>query len=229
MGKTLTIDYSRKRLAAQADKYYNEGKFVSALRLAYKELELYGGDGDVYTRLADIYEGMGLHGSALNFWFRFLDVAEEEDLPDIYEGLAVNYLNMGNETQSAYYYNRLIDADDTLPEEAKMEIVDAFAKDKKSGFRFVYPPNLADYSKEMDSGSKALKAGDCVRAKAFLSVVEKGSKDYASAQEMLAVANLLSGDIQEAERICIVLLEEKPDPEKVVRLVPYRKDKYPKK
>lgn len=211
MGKTLTIDYSRKRLAAQADKYYNEGKFVSALRLAYKELELYGGDGDVYTRLADIYEGMGLHGSALNFWFRFLDVAEEEDLPDIYEGLAVNYLNMGNETQSAYYYNRLIDADDTLPEEAKMEIVDAFAKDKKSGFRFVYPPNLADYSKEMDSGSKALKAGDCVRAKAFLSVVEKGSKDYASAQEMLAVANLLSGDIQEAERICIVLLEEKPD------------------
>lgn len=210
-GKTVTIDQSRKRLAALADKYYNEGNYLSALRLAYKELELYGGDGDVYTRLSDIYEGMGLHGSALNWWFRFLDIAETEDLPDIYEGLAVNYLNMGNETQSAYYYNKLIDVDDTLPEEVKMDIVDAFSKDKTQGFRFVYPPQLADYTQELDTGSKALKAGDCKRAVALLSLVEKGSKDYASAQEMLAVARLLSGEVDEAEKICQTLLEENPD------------------
>ena len=93
MGKTQVrkIDFSRKRLAELADAYYNEGKYVSALRLAHRELVEHGGNPDVYTRLADIYEAMGLQGSAINYWFRFLDVADEADLPDVYEGLAINF------------------------------------------------------------------------------------------------------------------------------------------
>lgn len=209
--KTMKIDYSSKRLGMQADKYYNEGKYLSALRLAYRQYELYGGDGEVFTRLADIYEGMGLHSSANNWWYRFLDIADEEDLPDIYEGLAVNYLNMGQEAHSAYYYNRLMDADETLPEETKMDIVDAFSKDKRSLFRFVYPPKLADYSKELDHGSRALKAGDCKRAITILDKVVKGSKEYAAAQEMQAVAYLLDGEVEKARNTCEALLEEEPD------------------
>ncbi|MBQ7924275.1 MAG: hypothetical protein IJ329_03110 [Clostridia bacterium] len=215
-GKTEKIDFSRERIASLADKYYNEGKYLSALRLAYKELELYGGDGDVYARFSDIYEGMNLHVSAINFWFRFLDEANEEDLPDIYEGLAVNYLHLGNETQAAYYYNKLIDADDSLPEETKMDIVEAFSKDKREKFRFVYPPRLADFSREMDAGSTALKAGNCKRAIELLSGVEKGSKDYAAAREMQAVAYLLDGDTASAKRACEELLEEIPDDVRVL-------------
>ena len=211
MKKVKKIDFSRSRLASQADKYYNEGKVRPSLRLAYKELELYGGDGDVFARLSDIYESMGLHSSALNWWYRFLDIAEEEDLPDVYEGLAVNYLGLGNETQSAYYYNKLIDADASLSPETKMEIAQAFSKDKKNGFRFVYPPRLADYSKEVDAGSRALKTGDCKRAVQILSVVEKGSKDYATAREMQAVALLLSGEAEKAEEVCLELLQEEPN------------------
>lgn len=208
--KTLKIDYSPERLGRQADKYYNEGKYVSALRLAYRQYDLYGGDGEVYTRLSDIYEGMNLHGSAVNWWFRFLDIADVDDLPEIYEGLAVNFLNLGNETQSAYYYNQLIDADATISEEVKMDIVDAFSKDKRDGFRFVYPPRLADYSKEIELGSRALKMGDCERAIRTLDVVEKGAKGYEKAKEMQAVAQLLAGNTEEAERICKALLEEYP-------------------
>ena len=210
-GQVRQIDFSRKRLASLADKYYNEGKFLPALRLAYKELEIYGEDGEVFTRLSDIYEGMGLQGSALNWWFRFLDIAEEEDLPDIYEGLAINYLAIGNETQSAYYYNRLIDADDSISDETKLDIAEAFATPKKSGFRFVYPPRLADYSKEVSLGAKALKAGDCKRAIAEYSKVERGSKEYASAKEMQAVAHLLTGEADKAEEICKELLELYPE------------------
>ncbi len=210
-GKVMKIDYSLKRLGHMADQYYNEGDYLSALRFAYKQLELYGGDGDIYARLCDIYEGMGLNGSALNYWFLFLDIAEPEDLPDIYEGLAVNFLNMGNEGQSAYYYNRLIDADDTLPEETKMDIAEAFSLAKKDKFRFVYPPRLADYSKEISIGTRALKAGDCNRAIYELDKVEKGAKEYVSAKEMQAVAHLLAGETEQAEQICKALLEEYPD------------------
>ena len=204
------IDFSRKRFAKTADKYYNEGKYLSALRFAYKEQEKFGGDPDVYARFADIYEGMGLQGSAINCWFKFLDVAHEDDLPDVYEGLAVNFLAIGNESQSAYYYNKLIDADDTLPEETKFDIAEAFATHKKDRFRFVYPPRLADYSREVRLGSKALKNGDCRRAIDEFSKVEQGSKEYASAKEMQAVAHLLAGETEEAEHVCKLLLQDEP-------------------
>ncbi len=208
---TKKIDFSRKRIARLADKYYNEGKFLPALRLAYKELTEYGGDPDVYARFADIYEAMGLQGSAINCYFRFLDMAEEQDLPDIYEGLAANFLSIGNESQSAYYYNKLIDVDDTLPEETKFDIAEAFSTAKKDKFRFVYPPKLADYSKEISLGSKALKAGDCRRAIDEFSKVAKGAKEYSSAKEMQAVAHLLAGETDLAEQACKDLLAVEPD------------------
>ena len=210
-GNVAKIDFSRSRLASQADKYYNEGNYLAALRLAYKELSIYGGDGDVYARFADIYEMMGLHASAINWWFRFLDEAEEQDLPDIYEGLAVNYLNLGNETQSAYYYNRLVDTDASLPEETKFDIAETFSKNKHSNFRVTYPPELADFSQEMDVGAAALKMGDCERAIDTLSAVEKGSKDYPAAREMQSIAYLLGGDTENAKAVCQELLAEKPD------------------
>ena len=82
-------------------------KALSALRIAYKQLNAYDGDGEIFARLSDIYEMMNLQGTALNWWFRFLDIADEEDLPEVYEGLAVNFLNLGQESASAYYYNKL--------------------------------------------------------------------------------------------------------------------------
>lgn len=210
-GKVKKIDLSRKRLSWLADKYYNEGNYISALKFAYRELQNFGGDGDVFVRLSDIYEAMNLQGMAINWWFRFLDIAEIDDLPDIYEGLAVNYLALGQENQSAYYYNRLIDSDESIPEETKLDIAEAFSTSKKDKFRFVYPPHLADYSEEMRLGSRALKTGDCKRAVETLSKVEKGSKQYVQAKEMQAVAYLLEGNTDEAEKTCEEILSVAPN------------------
>lgn len=208
--KVLKIDFSRRRLRERAEKYYDEGNYLSALRFTYKEMSMYGGDGDTYTMLSDIYENMELYSSAVNCWFRFMDNCSGEDLPDIYEGLAVNYLNMGNEAQSAFYYNKLIDSDDTLTEENKADIADAFARDRRESFRFVYPPRFADYSEETEAGARALKNGDCKKAINILSRVEKGSSSYAVAREMQAVAYLLSENSAEAEKICEELVNQNP-------------------
>ena len=131
------IDFGYKRYGKMADKYYNNGDYVSALRFAYKQLKEHGGDADVYNRLADIYESMGLNASALHWLFHYLDNCEEEELPDIYESIAVNFLNVGNEQQAAFYYNRLIDVDDTLPPEVKMDIVNTFSKKKRDNFNHI--------------------------------------------------------------------------------------------
>lgn len=209
--KTKKIDFSHKRFGKIADDYYNDGDYVSALRFTQKQYVTYGEDCDILARFSDIYEAMGLQSSAVNAWFRFLHIAEEEDLPDIYEGLAANFLNMGYEGEAAYYYNLLVDADDSLPVEMKWEIADAFEAQKEPKIRFVYPPRLADYSKELHYGTRFLKSGDCRRAISELSKIEKGAKEYVSAQEMQAVAHLLMGDAQKSEEVCLALLKDYPN------------------
>lgn len=211
MGIVKKIDFSAKRLSSLAEKYYSEGKYVPALHFTYRELEEYGESDKLYFRLCDIYENMGLNSSAVNWWFKILDGCSEDDLPDVYEGLAVNYLNMGKDAQSAYYYNCLIETDDQIPEEMKYEIAEAFSEKKKSPLKISYPPELADYSEEMDKAARALKKGDCKGALLYLNKVQKGSKEYSSATEMKALALLLSGEIVSARELCEETLETEPD------------------
>ena len=53
--KVLKIDFSRKRYAKLADQFYNEGKYIPALRLAYKELEEFGGDAEGGQRFGSAF------------------------------------------------------------------------------------------------------------------------------------------------------------------------------
>ncbi len=211
MGKTKKIDFSAKRLSAMAEKYLSEGKFVPALRFTYNEIDRYGGEQDLYIRLADIYDRMGLSSSAINWWFKIWDDADAQDMPDIYEGLAANYMSMGKDAQAAFYYNCLIESDDQVPEEMKQEIAEAFSERPRQLFKISYPPRLADYKAEIDLAARALKKGDCKRAIAALDKVAEGSKDYVVATEMRALALLLAGKIGESKTECLKVLEIDPD------------------
>ncbi len=205
--KIVKIDFSLRRLKNEARKRCEEGDFRSALRLLHRLIDEYGEDGDTLVMLADIYESMRLHSSAINQWFRFLDGCSVEDFPEAYEGLAVNFLAQGDDRASAYYYKRLMDAEDVLTSEEKREVIEMIDLKEKS-FRFVYPPQLADYTKETKKGSLALKNGDLKGAIECLSSVENGSKEYAKAKEIEAVAYLMSGDFASAENSCLSGLQE---------------------
>ena len=54
----MKIDFSKSRFRERAVKYYDEGNYLSALRFTYKEMSLYGGNGETYMMLSDIYENM---------------------------------------------------------------------------------------------------------------------------------------------------------------------------
>ncbi len=211
MGRTRKIDFSAKRLNAMAEKFYNEGNYVSALRFTFREMDENGESPTALNRLCDIYENLGLNSTAIKYLFKLLDISDEADYPDVYEGLAVNYLNMGKEAPSAFYYNALIDADDDISNEMKLEIAEAFAQKPKSPFKISYPPRLAEYNEELDLAARALKRGDCKTASRELEKVEKGSKQYESAREMLSLSYVLSGKLDEAKEVCEEILQDNPD------------------
>ena len=209
---TIRIDRSSDRFMRMAEKAYAAGDMLSALRFLHALIaETDDVDVETYLRIADVYENLGLQTYAIKWLYKALDICEEEDYAEIYEGLAVNYMNLGSESASAYYYNALIGVDDTLTAEHKMEIARAFSRDKKDALRFVWPPELADYSKEMDSGARFLKDGNCRAAIASYSQVSEGNKDYVEARRMQAVAEILEGNHLGAEQICVELLESYPN------------------
>ncbi|MBQ9730128.1 MAG: hypothetical protein IJV80_04880 [Clostridia bacterium] len=211
----LKTEQYRKRLNRLEEQAFEKGDFLAALRYIQREREIFGKDVDTNVHLADVYEAMGLHALSIKCWYKVLDNCAVEDFADVYEGLAGNYLALSDEEHAAYYYDRLMDADAMISKEYKEDIIEAFSKPKKSLFRVVYPPEQADYSKEMEEGAARLKKGDCRRAIEALSVVPFGTKEYSSAREMQAVAYLLEGKIEEAEKISLELVElypEKPQP-----------------
>lgn len=209
--KILKFDKSERRLADSMQKRLDEGDAEGAIAMGYRWVEFYGPCVDAYAMLADGYEMLEANAQAIKVWYRFLDMCEEDCLGEAYEGLAVNYMNLGRDSQAAYYYNLLLQVDDDISEESKMEIVETFSKPHKSLFRTVYPPEKADYTPELETGLEALKRGDFAAAEESFSAVEKGAKQYFSAQNLIAVSYLLQGNNERAKALCEKLIAENPE------------------
>ncbi len=210
--KTVKFEEKPRRLRAIAERYYDEGDYTSALRFFRREEKRYGADSELYARIADVYENLGMYEQAIKEVYLALEFAQsEEDMIDAYEGLAVNYMNAGNEEQSAYYYNLLLNTDEQMSREEKAEIASYFARERKPSLRIAYPPEAADFTEEMDAGSKALKDGEIDKAIQAFSAVSKGNRDYVEARQLTAVALLLDGRAEEAKTACEEALQENPN------------------
>lgn len=144
-------------------------------------------------------------------WFRYLAVCEIEALADAYEGLAACYYNVGNEAQSAYYYNKMLSEDDDVPAESKMEIARMFTRSPKSLFKVVYPPEKADYGETVDEGVKLLKSGKYEDAATAFSKVHPASSPCGRGEKLSRRRHLVTGDSDAAEKDCLELLEKDPD------------------
>ncbi|RXZ62387.1 tetratricopeptide repeat protein [Candidatus Borkfalkia ceftriaxoniphila] len=209
--KVIAFDAGEDRLVELAERYCDEKNFCAALRMIHKKINLYGAEPDDWMFLAEIYDDMETYEMAINCWFRYLAVCEIEALADAYEGLAACYYNVGNEAQSAYYYNKMLSEDDDVPAESKMEIARMFTRSPKSLFKVVYPPEKADYGETVDEGVKLLKSGKYEDAATAFSKVHPASRLAGAAKNYLAVCHLVTGDSDAAEKDCLELLEKDPD------------------
>ncbi len=206
--KVLYFDDGEERLDKSIRKRTEEGRPLEALRLTNRRNEFFDPTPDSYAAQADLYETLEVYTQAVKTWYRFLNECDEDSLAEAYEGLAVNYMNLGKEGQSAYYYNQLLRVDDELSEESKMDIVEMFSKPKKEAFRIVYPPEKADYTPEIEQGLRALRESNFSSAREAFSQVAAGSPQYRTAQNLVAVAYLLEDRKEEARALCEKLIAE---------------------
>lgn len=213
--KTLGIDLSEDRLLAIAADYIDDHNYIGALRMLNKNAELNGNAEDSYMLYAEAYDDMGLYEKSINGWFKYIDYSygyPDSDFTDAYEGLAVNYLNMGEEELSAFYYNKLlVETAAELTPDNRQEIINNFIVSRKSPLKIAWPPRLADYSGEMERGISYMRAGDFENAVAEFEKVDEGNKSYLSARNYIAMCDIIADKCDEAEQECLAVLKKYPD------------------
>ncbi len=203
-----TWNISEEFLIDTAEKRADAGDYFGALAALKRRAELYPPSADAWAVYADVYEGLEIWPLAADAWFRFLDVCNEADFPEGYEGLAVVFMNMGNEFQSAFYYSH------AYPEEAE-EDGDAFADFIENFEEEGEAPKLrlvgGDDPEALKEGLDLMREGELDDARKRLLLVEEDSPDYPSAAGLAAMCLLMEGEEKQAEKECEALLEKYPE------------------
>ncbi len=207
-GGTKTWNISDEFLIESAEKRLDNGDYSGALKMLNRRAELYPPSADAWALYADIYEDLELWQLAADAWFRFLDVCNEADFPEGYEGLAVAFMNMGNDLQSAFYYSRAYPEDPEDGMDDLVEFLDHYTPAER-------PPELhivGDADPEaLKEGVEIMREGRLKEARERFLLVDEDSPDYPSAAGLAAMCLLMMGEEEEAEKECEALLPQYPD------------------
>jgi len=211
MAKTFGIDLSGDRLIAIAEEMVDSHNYIGALKMLNKNAEIRFNDEDSYMLYAEIFDDLGLYEKCVNGWFRYMDVASPLDMSDCYEGLAVSFMNLGNEHFSAFYYNKLLFESDELDPDMREDILNDFLATDENPLKFAYPPALADCSDIINTGVKHMKAGEFDLAAEKFGEVDEGNRGYISARNYIAMCKIIADKADEAEQECLNILKKHPD------------------
>ena len=212
MEKLGSIDLSADRLISIAADAIEDHNYIKALKMLNKNAVLNGNDEDSFMLYAEAFDDMGLYEKCVNGWFRYIDYAEEfADLAEAYEGLAISYMNLGQESFAAYYYNKLLmETNVELTDENRRDIINSFLSTEKKPLKFAYPPELADYSEEIESGIAYMRSNDYDSAIGEFSKVNEGNEKYLSARNYIAMCEIISDRCEQAEEECRAILRRNP-------------------
>ena len=212
MNKTSKIDLSADRLISIAADAIEDHNYITALKMLNKNAVLNGNDEDSFMLYAEAFDDMELYEKCVNGWFKYIDYAEDQaDFAEAYEGLAISFMNMGQESFAAYYYNKLLmETNVELSVENRQEIISSFLSAEKKPLRFAYPPSLADYSQELESGINFMRANEYDSAIDEFSKVDEGNEKFLAARNYIAMCQIITDRCEQAEEECRAILRRNP-------------------
>lgn len=200
--KIRQLNFDDEFLLDAAERRLQNGDYFGALTMLNKRNGMYEPSADAAALAADVYEAMELWRLAASSWFTFLDTCNEADFSEGYEGLAVCFMNLGEDLQSSIYFHRVYGD----------EVERMFKEKKKPKLSLVHSDDgKADDIAVIERGLALLQMGELDKAKELLDQVSGESPDYASAAGLTAMCALMLGNEEEAETTCEKLLETHPD------------------
>ena len=89
----------------------------------------------------------------------------------------------------------------------RKDILGGFLHEIKNPLKFVYPPELADYSEVLSKGVDFIKSNEFDKALKEFEKVDRRNKAYAPARNLMAMTYMLSDRADVAEQECFKILE----------------------
>ncbi len=204
------LDFSDSFMLESVESRLQEVNYLGALKLLNKRNRMYPPSADAQALAADIYEGLELWPQAADAWFRFLDTCNEADFGEGYEGLAVAFMNMGNDMQSALYYHRAFAEEGQISPEGAAELGGLFRRATGPALHIV-PDDDAPQPELLAEGLTLLRGGELDKAREKFAEIPVQSSDHPSAAGLSAMCTLMLGDEEGAQRACEELLAVYPD------------------
>lgn len=204
------LDFSDSFMLESVESRLQEGNYLGALKLLNKRNRMYPPSADAQALAADIYEGLELWPQAADAWFRFLDTCNEADFGEGYEGLAVAFMNMGNDMQSALYYHRAFAEEGQISPEGAAELGGLFRRATGPALHIV-PDDDAPQPELLAEGLTLLRGGELDKAREKFAEIPVQSSDHPSAAGLSAMCTLMLGDEEGAQHACEELLAVYPD------------------
>ncbi len=189
MAKILNFDLSEERLLCMAEEMVDEHNYIAALKMLNKNAGINGDSDRSLMLYAEIFDDMDLYEKCVNGWYKYLDYAEDadpEDLSDCYEGLAVAYMNLGDQARSAHYYHKLLTGTEGIDEDMREQILSDFLAMDENPLKFAYPPEIADRTEFIKNGIEHMKQNEYELAVAEFDMVEERNPKYNTARNYIA-------------------------------------------
>jgi len=210
----IKFKISKKTQRDMVDEAYDRGDLYGALAVLNSVRSKNNVSEELYEDLIDIYDEMGAYSCSLNTWYEYIGhFGLATDKGEKYEGLAVTYANLGMDSESIYYYKKLFESSSFKEINEVLSDFDAemfSSGGGNSNLRLVHSSGKIDCSAEYNRGTAALREGNIDGAIKNFSLVEENSDEYISAQNLLALAYALKGDLRSGCDICVKLLEKHP-------------------
>ncbi len=204
MTKIIKAEYNNATLEKLYNKYLNNGALDSALNILDKVYDLNGESTEIYSSYANIYYKMGLYERAINYWYKYLSVAEDKELAKGYNGLGACHYKIDNKQLAGYYFNEQINTKDKSIYEYNDVGADFFDElyDDKNNYYLAYPFDKADFTKTVNRSSELIKIGEYDKALDVLSIIPKESRFYSDALIQSALCYYFNDD-KEKSLLCI--------------------------
>ena len=202
--KIINFPKDGNRYRNIAERLNQEGKPLEALGFLFTALKNEPKNSEVVADIADTYADMGLSDFSNKYWFKYIDLNNEDKISHVYEELAINYFYLDNYWASSYYFHLKLATDgfisrDSLSEEIIEFLNESF--DKKSAYFIAYPYDRADYSAKLRTARRAFSAGDYKTSSMIYSSVPTECMDEDSSGD-LAVSYFMCKEDENAIDAC---------------------------
>jgi len=201
MGNLIEFVKNSENVKRLAEERAERQDYAGAVSVLLSEEKKTKNKLEIYADIAKLYTEMDLYDEAIEYWFRYINIASKRNITEGYNGLGANFYFLENKPMAGFYFNLQLMSGDNEEydyEDELLDYLDEIVEDKKNSYYVAYPPQPENYSSVVEKGREFVGNKKFSEAISLLLTVPETSEYFADACTELSIAYYFSGDTVKA-------------------------------